>query len=456
MKKNDIWFVIYTIFTVFVIISCSDSTEPKKKVAAPRFDPPGGVYEKLQVVYISCETPSALIRFTIDGSEPDEFSEIFTEGLIIDKQTTVKAVGFRDGWRNSGVVTEEYVIDLIQVDTPVFKPSGGVYDFPVQVQIVSGTEGTDIFYTLDGSEPTSDAILYEDFVYIGTSAVLKARAYKENLFESDITEDYYEIIYYDQPYVWVDIESGNFTWGLNNDIVNMEYDYQIMKYEVTNLQYLRFLIDSYNENKVWVEDNFVKGYYEGDHHYGSGVYNYYALGDSLFTYNTGRIIYDEGFFKVAAPEGFSLADFIDHPVSYVTWFGARAFADNYGWRLPTVKEWEKAARGMTGYDYPFGDSISGDQANYLNSGDPWDNGTTPVGYYNGINQGTLNSPSPYNVYDMAGNVANWCDSWLSETTAFRILKGGSFSNNPESLRSWLSSGIRPGHTSSSVGFRCVK
>ncbi|MBI4324944.1 MAG: SUMF1/EgtB/PvdO family nonheme iron enzyme [Chloroflexi bacterium] len=69
----------------------------------------------------------------------------------------------------------------------------------------------------------------------------------------------------------------------------------------------------------------------------------------------------------------------------VTWYGAIAFAQNYGYDLPTDAEWEKAARGP-GHDglgehqiYPWGNSINGSDANYSGSGDTYEPGLTPVG-----------------------------------------------------------------------------
>lgn len=138
----------------------------------------------------------------------------------------------------------------------------------------------------------------------------------------------------------------------------------------------------------------------------------------------------------------------NHPMIMVSWYGAAAYLNwqsaregltpTYntttwecdfsadGYRLPTEAEWEYAARGgqQAPYTmYPWGDAIDGTRANYRSSGDPYDEpnpdlipipDTTPVGYYDGdqVPAGP-DMANGYGLYDMAGNVHEWCNDWYA-------------------------------------------
>ncbi|MBN1183135.1 MAG: formylglycine-generating enzyme family protein [Bacteroidales bacterium] len=247
---------------------------------------------------------------------------------------------------------------------------------------------------------------------------------------------------------WCSIPAGDFTWGEDDEIQSIDYEYQIMKNEVTNQQYVNYLVEALLNGDIIVSTTTVEGYYEGDEQYSAGNYAYLNMDGSEYC----RIDWTGSEFTIES-------EYENHPVVEVTWFGAWAFAEHYGFRLPTEEEWEKAARGMTGFDYPWGDDLDGSRANYWNSGDPFDNDTTPVGYYNGSNYNgfqTTDSPSPYDLYDMAGNVNDWTDSWWSPGSSGRVYRGGAWHHYSDDLESWYRNGSNSDLSQNRTGFRCAK
>ena len=242
------------------------------------------------------------------------------------------------------------------------------------------------------------------------------------------------------------IPAGDFQMGSNNNTdekpVHTVYidAFYIDKYEVTNAQYKAFV----DTNPQWRKDRIPSAYHNGNY---------------LKHWNGNNHPSEKG----------------NHPVAYVSWYGAMAYAQWTGKRLPTEAEWEKAARGgKSGLQYPWGNTISNGQANYGNHvGD-----TTVVGNY---------AANGYGLYDMAGNVLEWClDAYYSDfyfssphrnplggvntienadlvisdfvkVTTTRVARGGAWYNTEvQNVRVAYRNRVPPTLTNIALGFRCVK
>ncbi len=176
---------------------------------------------------------------------------------------------------------------------------------------------------------------------------------------------------------------------------------------------------------------------------------------------------------------YGVTEFDNYPVIYVDWNNAKAYCEWVDRRLPTEAEWEKAAswdmRKKEKYVYPWGshyNSFDGTFVNLCDENCPFDSvreyindgyaDTSPVGNY-------PSGASPYGVLDMAGNVWEWVNSLYQpypynvndgrenlSASGSRVLRGGSWNNNVDYLRTTIRIGYSPVSTANYLGFRCAR
>lgn len=253
--------------------------------------------------------------------------------------------------------------------------------------------------------------------------------------------------------VWVHINDSGA--GMQDEIMKMVNGNQesmggfngyMSKYETTNAQYCQYLNAAMDSNQITIYYNVV--YAKNDTTHSQPYYDLVGSG----------YIYNEVINKKTTKDGAGVArinwtgssftvdnGFENHPVTYVSWYGSTAFADYYGWRLPTWREWQAVADYDGSYIYGCGTTINNSIANRYGSNHP--NGTTVVGAF-----GTYG----YGMCDMAGNVWEWTRSMRSGSGSDRIVRGGGWLNNDVSCFVMDGEDISQGEMNCVLGFRICR
>jgi formylglycine-generating enzyme required for sulfatase activity len=247
------------------------------------------------------------------------------------------------------------------------------------------------------------------------------------------------------------IPAGTFTMGSPTSEPQRETDevqhqvtlsaFRMSKYEITNAQYAAFM------NAKRIGSNSI---------YAAGAYPTEKL--IIQNINWGIIWTGSQWQPVTGKDNF--------PVVNVTWFGAAEFATYAGGRLPTEAEWEYACRGGTITPFNTGNCLTDAQANYA-----WQYpftgcrniNTTPINQTKAVNS---NSPNAWDLYNMHGNVYEWCADWYDAypTTAQtnpkgpasgtdRVFRGGSWNFVAKDCRSAARFITYPSGETNGTGFR---
>lgn len=236
-------------------------------------------------------------------------------------------------------------------------------------------------------------------------------------------------------------------WGqMNPEIIKPDITWQLITdpgfagwmsvYETTNAQFAKYLNSALKAGDIQIDGSLVKG--------SKGTYTdmtYYELNGLGYTGNGGinggksRISFSDDIFTVES-------GFENHPVTYVSRYGAAAFAEYYGWYLPTQYQWQAVADYDGSYNYGTGININNSIANYF--GTPHLDGTTEVGSF-----GTYG----YGIADMAGNVWEWTNTANGSNY---ISRGGCWTNMDYACSVSSSYSDNPNGTYFDVGFRVCR
>jgi len=386
------------------------------QVAQPLFSPDGFSFASRVEVVVTCDTPGATIRYTTDGSDPSRtHGTIIASGdsVEITTTTTLKAIAYKDGLTDSSITQATYT-KMDQVAQPAFSVASDISLNSTTVQITCATPDATIRYTTDGSTPsqTNGTIIANGAsVDLTTTTTLKAIAYKTGMVDSAVKESLYIIL------EMVQIPAGTFQMGdstgngeaneLPVHTVTISQAFYIGKYEITQIQWQA------------------------------------VMGSN--------------------PSNFKDGD-MNRPVEQVSWDDCQAFITALStrlgrtFRLPTEAEWEYACRAGSEDDYYFGNdaSLLGDYAWYIGNSNFV---THPVGQ---------KLPNAFGLYDMHGNVWEWCNDWYGPYAAGpetdptgpgvgteRVLRGGSWFDYAENVRSAFRAILAPDQSNGNIGLRVV-
>jgi hypothetical protein len=143
---------------------------------APVLSLPAGTYTSVQTVSLSSASSSALIYYTLDGSAPSVGDNLYYGPITVSSTTTIQAIAGGSGYKPSAVTSATYTINLPAAATPTFSPAAGTYTSVQTVAIRSATSGASLYYTTDGSTPTTSSSPYYGPIAVSASQTLKAVA----------------------------------------------------------------------------------------------------------------------------------------------------------------------------------------------------------------------------------------------------------------------------------------
>ena len=202
-------------------VGCGSGGRPI--VALPALSPAPGTYTAAITVRLSDTTRGARIYYTTDGTMPTAASSRYTGPMLIASTVALNAVGIANGYADSALVSATYTIPAVTslplAATPVFNPLAGTYPSAQSVTITDGTPGAAIYYTTDGTTPTTGSTLYTGAINVASTQTIEAVAAAIGYSQSAVGSATYTIV----PVAVT--TSGQWTWmsGSNTDLARGVY-----------------------------------------------------------------------------------------------------------------------------------------------------------------------------------------------------------------------------------------
>ncbi len=160
--------------------------------ATPTFKPGAGTYTAVQSVTISAATAGATIYYTTNGSTPTTSSTAYSGAISVSATETVEAIAVASGYAQSAVASAAYTINL-PAATPTFTPAAGTYTSAQAVTISDTTTGAAIYYTTNGSTPTTSSTKYSAAITVSSTETIKAIAVASGYAQSAVASAVYTI-----------------------------------------------------------------------------------------------------------------------------------------------------------------------------------------------------------------------------------------------------------------------
>lgn len=232
MKTYRLYIFIFIALLAFLSCSKKTTESDNTTVKTPRFLPASGTYEEGQYMSIQCGTEDAEIRYTVDMTEPNLSSPIYTQSLVMpdffinnSNYCRIKAKAFRPDLLPSVTVNATYTINYENtVATPLITPASGTFDYsPITLTISCITPGAQIRFTDDGTEPNYTSFLYAVPIHLTGNKNIKAKAFKagmnsSNIAATNITQRIYEVGYiqYSNSIIGLEVE-GDYAYLADNE-----------------------------------------------------------------------------------------------------------------------------------------------------------------------------------------------------------------------------------------------
>ena len=159
--------------------------------AAPTFAPAAGKYTSAQSVAISDAVSGATIYYTTDGTVPTKASTVYAGPITVGADQTIKAIAIPSNYAASAVASAAYVI---VTPTPTYAPAAGKYTGAQSVTISDTVSGATIYYTTDGTVPTTGSTVYGSPITVSANQTIKAIAIAQNYAASVVAASTYKIV----------------------------------------------------------------------------------------------------------------------------------------------------------------------------------------------------------------------------------------------------------------------